>query len=245
MIYMRKAQSMIQGVLAVAIIVTSSIIVVNMVTPTLKEGQKFQEFERAKQMMLVVDNVIRELALEASGASRSVQIISDFGSFSVLGNEDRILFNFESEISVLEPGTSQKIGNLLISAGKGLDAVEKDVDNDGNNDLVLENEAVLFAVKKIGSRSVYAPINTSQVVVLIKNKYTETNVTNPVTRIYIDDELDTTYGTGFTELTRIGTGLSEGSIRIFVNSTGGRQYDAFFRLSSSKDFVELEVRNIK
>src|SRR3989338_264152 len=104
---LRLGQSIIQGVLAIAIIITSSLVVINTITPTLQEGQSFQEFNKAKQLMSVVDSVIRELAVEATGAARAIQITSDLGSLSVAGRENRIRFTLDSRTALLEPG---KIG---------------------------------------------------------------------------------------------------------------------------------------
>ncbi len=216
-----------------------------MITPTMEEGRSFQEFDRAKQMMSVIDSLIRELALEASGAARSVQISSDFGSFIVAGRENRIRFMYDSKVPLMEPGTSQTEGNMVISGGSSMSAYESDINGDGTLDLVLENDALLFAVKKIGSSSSYAAVNTTNIITRIQNKQAgNVNVTSPRTKIYVGNNESTTYGTGYTELTGAGGTLTESSILVFVNSTEGAQYEAVFTLSATKDFVELAIQNI-
>lgn len=239
-----KGQSLIQSVLTIVVVVTSSLIVISTITPTLEEGQRIQELERAKQMMNVVDSIIRELSLEADGAIRNIRIASDFGTFTVSGVTDSISFDYDSDVEVIQSGTTQVDGNLIISAGEPMRAYEADIDADGNQDLIIENGAVLFAIKKIGSPTNLDTVNTTSIITKIENKLTGINITKPISRIYINDNINTTFGNGYTELSEKGSGISSASIKIFMNSNEGTHYEAIFTLSSSKDFVELEVRNI-
>ena len=108
--------------------------------------------------------------------------------------------------------------------------------------MVLENDAVLFAVKKLGNATSWATVNTTNIIPLIRNKRSNVNVT-PISGIFIGDIANTSYGNGYSELTRAGT-VQESSIHVLVNSSSFR-YDALFTLRSAQDFVELEVKNIQ
>lgn len=236
--------AIIESVIAVAIIVTSSIIVINMITPAIEESKTYQYVNKAKETMSFLDSVIRELAVEAPGARRTINLVSDFGTFAVTGKDDSLKFTIEGGPAILDPGTSVKEGNLLVTSGPTMSAYESDVNSDGVTDLVLENDAVLLAIRKIGSPTNITSINTTSIFTMIRNKKQNVNIT-PITYIYMDDNLNNAVGDGFTELTVLGSNLLSGGIRVYVNSSGTKEYDAIFTLSSAQDFIELEIRNIK
>ena len=240
----RKKGVVIEAVVAIAIVITSSVIVVNLLSSSFDESKTYDNLNKAKESMSFIDSVIRELAVEAPGARRTINILSDFGTFSVDGESDSIKFFMESPVSIIESGTSVQEGNLIMTSGPTMSAYERDVDNDGITDLVLENEAVLFAMKKIGSPSNITSINTTSIFTMIRNKRANVNIT-PITYIYVDDMLNTSTGNGFTELSEKGTSIQSASIRVYVNSSGTKEYDAVFTLRSAQDFAELEIKNIK
>ena len=239
-----KKGIVIESVVAIAVIITSSVIVINMLTPTLEEGRAYQNLNKAKEMMNVLDAVIRELAVEAPGARRAINLLSDFGTFVVAGSEDSLKFTIDGGLPIIEPGSVVQDGRLTITSGPMMKAYESDINNDSVTDLVLENEAVLFAIRKIGSPANITSINTTNIFTQINNKRASVNIT-PITYIYMDDNLDNAVGNGFTELTAKGSFLQSAGIRVYVNSSGTKEYDAVFTLRSAQDFVELEIKNIR
>src|SRR3989338_2717765 len=236
-------KGIIQEVAVVAIIITSSLIVINLINPTLETSSNIQKFNKAKETMRVIDGIIRELALEGSGASRSVKIISDFGTFSVSGRDDRILFDIPLDAAIMEPCAAARDGNLVTTSGASMSAYEADADSDGNTDLVLENSALKFAVRKIGSESSWGSINTTTFIELIENKLGGVNMT-PTSGVYIGDSLASSYGSGYTQISRQGSNLASSSIKVFVNAESGQQYEVIFTLRSSSDFVEIQINSL-
>ena len=236
-------KGIIQEVAVVAIIITSSLIVINLINPTLETSSNIQKFNKAKETMRVIDGIIRELALEGSGASRSVKIISDFGTFSVSGRDDRILFDIPLDAAIMEPGAAARDGNLVTTSGASMSAYEADADSDGNTDLVLENSALKFAVRKIGSESSWGSINTTTFIERIENKLSGVNMT-PTSGVYIGDSLASSYGSGYTQISRQGSNLASSSIKVFVNAESGQQYEVIFTLRSSSDFVEIQINSL-
>lgn len=232
--------TLVSSVVAIAIIVTSSVIVINMITPLLEEGKTYQNLDKAKEMMTVIDSVVRELSQESVGAKRSVDVISDFGTFHVAGKEDKLQFKLKS-MKLLEPGVISE-GNLLISTGPTMKAYEQDIDSDGTTDLILENDAVLFAVKKLGTSSSWVSINVTGVITQINNKQVNVNITKPNAYIFID-ESDVSVGNGYSEFTKSGSYLTSAGIKLLINSTS--RYEAVFILGAGNDFVELEVKYIE
>lgn len=230
----------VSAAVVVAIVIASSLIVVSTIKPMIDEGKLYQNFNKAKQFMSELDSIMNELLYEASGAKRSVNMMVDSGSFIVSGKEDEI--KFRTLLKLLEPGTVKKEGNLLITAGPFISAYEDDVDNDGDLDLVLENDAVRFAMQKIGSQSNWSFVNTTDMMVLIENKLANVTIT-PKSRITIDEKEESSYGYGYSELTQTGHYLVSAGIRLFMNTSYVR-YEALFTLGAGQDFVELEIKHI-
>ena len=80
----------------------------------------------------------------------------------------------------------------------------------------------------------------------MRNKNLNIDVPYPKSGIFINDREKTSYGVGYSELTKIGDNIASGSIRVFVNATADNvSYDALFSLSASQDFVEMEVSHVK
>ncbi|MBI2971523.1 MAG: hypothetical protein HYY37_03870 [Candidatus Aenigmarchaeota archaeon] len=236
--------SVVTAVVAVAIIVTSSLVVINTINPTLEQGQAYTDLAKAKEVMTVVDSVVRELAFEAPGARRSVRVSADAGVFEVSGSEDSLKLRLEQKAEVLAAGTAVREGNMLITSGSAMKAYEGDINSDGTTDLVMENDAVLFAVRKVGTAGSWSSINLTSIITRIGNKRGHVNAT-PIVAIYIEDIANTTYGTGYTQLTSTGSSLQSAGIKIFVNSTGGTEYEALFTLRADQDFLEMEVKNVR
>ncbi len=240
---MKMKGAVVEGIVAVAIIIASTLIVVNMLNSSMKESETYSNLNKAKETMTFLDTAIRELAAEAPGARRTIQVLSDFGTFTVDGEGDKVKFFMEGGAPVLEPGNAVKEGNLITVSGPSMSAYEKDVNGDGTMDYVLENDAVLFAVRKVGSATSPASINMSNAITLIRNKRAGVNIT-PVASIYMDDDPANSFGTGFTTLSIQGTAITSSSVRVYVNSSV-KEYDAIFTLRSAEDFIDLEVKNIK
>lgn len=235
--------AVLSSVLAISIIITSTVIVVNLISPLIEEGVSVNQLNKAKQLASVLDSVIKELSVEAPGARRTIRIISDFGTFEALGKEDRFKFRLAAQQQIYEPGTVVREGNYIITSGPSMKAYEKDMNNDSVIDLVLENDAVIFAVKKLGNSTDWVSINTTNIIPLVSNKRSNVNIT-PISGIFVGEDHTTSYGNGFTELTRAGSTLQDSSIRVLVNSSSVR-YEALFTLRSAQDFVELEIKNVQ
>ena len=233
----------IQGVVVVLIVIASTILATFFILSLTQEAKERQEFNKAKAAALNLDNIIRELLLESTGSRRDVRLDVDFGTFAVAGKENKIKYILEVESDIMEEGVTIKEGNLEITSGGGVTAVERDVDNDGNTDLVLENAVVRFAVQKMGSETSPVLINTSSFVTQIRNKRNSVDIT-PRTGIFINEKDDSSYGYGYTRLS-LSQNVQSASIVLHLNSTANITYDAIFTLSSGLDFVEMEVHNIK
>ena len=234
--------SLLSATIAISIVIASSVIVLNVISSTIDEGKALQSFKSAKQTMEEIDTTMSELIFEATGAKRSMEIDIDEGELIVSGSEDKIKFRL-NDIDILETGTRIKEGNVVIASGPTMNAYEKDINSDGTTDLVLENDAVLFAVKKYGSSSSFEFINTTGMITLMRIKNLNVDVT-PKSGIFIDEKTNSSYGYGYSELTEQGYNIPSAGIRLWLNSYANITYEALFTLSAGSDFIELEIKHI-
>jgi hypothetical protein len=231
-------KGLITTVFIVAIVLASSVILIASIKPIIEENQAYQSLNSAKHAMSELDAVINELIFEAAGSRRSMNFASD-GTLLVAEKEDKVKLRMSTGIAVFEPGTKTKEGNLLIVNGPFMDAYEEDVDNDGYTDLVLENDALLFAVRKFSNEF----INTSSMITRIDNKLAGVNMT-PKSRITIGESDESSCGNGTTELTEAGSYLLSSGIRMYINTTAF-SYEVLFMLGAGQDYLEMEIVNVE
>lgn len=232
---------MIAGALSVAVIIASTIIVINTLTPLIEESKTSQSFNVARNVLTSIDSAIGSIMIEAPGSKRSINVNLQEGTMIVSGKEDKIKVRVDN-IDLLESGITIEESNILITGGARILSYESDIDGDGDTDLVLENAALIFSTEKTGTPTSYAALNTTTFITQIKNVRTGMNIT-PTSGIFVNDQVNTSYGTGYTELSNAGTSDTR-SIRAFVNSSSGIQYEALFTLQAAKDFVELQVKRV-
>ena len=229
----------LSGILAVVIILGSTILVLNTVNPFVEESKGFQSFNEARQTLETIDAVINQLLVEGPGSRRSLDVSVRDGRMIVSSQESKIKIRLD-DINALSGFSSS--GNIQVTGGTPMKAYESDID--GVPSLVLENSAIVFAVKKLGSSTNMVSVNTTNFITLMRNKALNLNVT-PKSGIFINDKDASSYGTGYTALTQQGENLASGGIFVFVNSTGGNvSYEATFTLGSGNDFLETQVKNV-
>ncbi len=227
----------------IAIVVGTTIVVINTITPVIEEGRDTQAFTEAKNALASIDRSIQQLLVESVGARRQVDISLRKGVLVVSGAEDRIKIDLEG-FTLLQPGAVVQEGNIILQSGGGIDAVEEDINSDGNTDLVLRNPALTFAIRKLGNSTNQVTVNTTTMITQIYNNRTNTTII-PGSGIFVNDNNGTTIGTGYTALTIQGTNLGSGSILVFVNSTStGISYEALFTLTAGTDYIELQIKKI-
>ena len=235
-------KGLIGTAIAVAVVIGSTILVLNAISPLLEEGKTNQAFIEAKNSLASIDNVMQQVLTESVGARRQVNVNLKQGKLIVAGDEEKIKLRLEG-FTILQPGSTIQEGNIHVQGGGTIDALEQDIDGDGNTDLVLKNNALTFAVKKIGNSTNYVSINTSRMITEFYNNRTNT-ITYPGFAAYINDRGDTAAGTGYTALSTQGANIDSASILAYVNSTPGIKYEILFTLSAGMDFVDVEVKNI-
>lgn len=214
-------------VIAVGVVLNVGLPAVDMATATAK-------FNDALNTIKLVDNAIREVALEGAGAKRLIKFPSP-GEFEVIPQEDAIQFKMQGP-QLIEYLSRKIVGNVVQIAGS-------DVSCSDSGNLTLENSFLKIDLKRIAEATPHSAISTNETILAIKEKAFNTIVTPVNSSIVIDGDSSTSSGTGFSELLRKGRDLPSCTAHVFVNSTV--DYDISYTLYAGADFIVVDVRNVR
>ena len=231
--YMKGIMVMI---IILAVVVMSSLIVLLNISSLTQESDDYMTFNEAKQSMADLDAVDKQLLFESPGSARDVSFRLRRGEFMVddIGNR----FVLQIDTSAVDPETLLEEGSLTIERGPFVSAYEADVDGDAVPEYILENDAVLFALKAVANATSPGAIDLGGAIAQVKIKRTGT-VMKPQARVFING-VNNTAGTGYTSLEERGTRLASASIVAHVE-TGSVRYDALFTLRASNDYIVLTI----
>lgn len=236
---------LLSSVLTVAVIIVSTLLVLNQLVPSIRNMANTGAIEEGKQAISSFDEAVQELLYESLGAKRVVRFQTSSGKFRVSTKDDSVKFYIPSSVQDIDPGSIRKEGNTIVNYGPSSRAYESDIDNDGTTDLVIENDALIFSVRKCGNSTDWASINLSNssgtFITSMKNRMLGINMT-PIFGIYINGMESSSYGNGFTELAESGNETGTAVIRLYMNASSGHSYETFFRLMPGTDFIQAEVR---
>lgn len=247
---MRGISPVMSATVVLAVIVASTFVVVNTLKPTMEKSKETAILESGKAALISIDNIMKELIYEAPGARRTLDISLKGGKLTVSGSNDEFTFKMFPKAKIMEPGSVKKEGDIIISYGPKMKGYEADVDNDGEDEYVIENDLIIFAVEKIYSPNSPGFINLSdpstRVVSVMKNKITGTTI-NPTFKVSFNEDPTTMSGTGYTELVTSGNELSEGVIKLHLHCPVNKDkitYEVLFTLYPGQDFVHVDVKKI-
>lgn len=223
--------SMISYIIVVAIVIIGVGIVLVVGTPVIDKAKSSLEFREAENFFIKLDSSIREVVKEGEGSSRLIK--SSSGDFRISSEEDLIEF---SQRTSLFDYLARKITNgVLLISGADVSCYEKDINNDGKQELVMENSYIAVALNKVNGT-----YDTKKNIVNIRKQVISINPVD--SSIVIDKNINTASGTGFSYLEKTGIEFPKCRARFFMNST--LNYDIFYTLYSGADFLVVEVRNI-
>jgi len=210
--------------------------------PAINKAKEASVVNEALQNMRVIDNTIREVASEGTGSLRTPVIKISGGDYKVNQKGNSVDFTYTLKYGLFEPGSFTKEGNLLMMSGVNAKASTYDLDNDGANELVLENEILRVGLLSNGTSTNQVAINTGGVIKLLNLKETGFNVTPTDSSVTIDDFADSINGTGYTELVNTGDNLSKAEAVVHMNTTN-MVYDIVYTLQSGADFLIVKIQN--
>ena len=232
----------ISTALIILILVSAVTLVLTLGKSTLDKINEANVINEATQNMKLIDSVIRQVASEGLGSLRKIQIKVSDGTYRVNEETNSLEFSYLVKYGTIEPGTYLKENNLLLVCGANAKAYEADLDNDGKNELILENEVLKVAIQKVGSRTSFEPIDTKNNIELMIFKENNANITPSDSSIVLDDIPESAYGNGYSELVREGDHLAKAEALVHINSTFV-EYDVLYTLQSGADYLIVKVLN--
>ena len=210
--------------------------------PAIERAKESAVLNEAMQNMKAIGSMIKEVASEGVSSIRSLQIKVTDGEYKVNEKANSIDFTYTTKSGIVQPGSFIKEGDIILSAGANAKASEYDLDNDGNNDLVLENEILRIGLLKNGTKTAQVAMNTSRLIRRINFKETNANVTPSDSSVILDDYSESSYGTGYSEIVKAEERLAKAEAVVHMN-TSYAVYDILYTLQSGADFVIVKIQN--
>ncbi len=224
---------LLAGVMYVAIVVVSIVIIINVVTPYIQKMKDEAAFEQAKNIMTALDKAIREVAYEGKGSTRVLPLQIKKGKLIIDNETDSIKYELETKTLLVSPNTKRKIGNLVFTANNDVD-----VDDFGTY-IRMRNRYLEINFTKVGNASYYQPINLSELITGVK--LLEENV-NFVGKVITKVDYTTENGTGYVRAEETGHDLPYGRVIVHLN-TSEAEFDIYYTLNSFADYLIIEGEN--
>lgn len=237
-----KALTLLSGVILLALTISASIIVYISLVPVIKKMQTAIVIQKMRDAFSELDRTIREVASQGKGSKRIFSFDVSMGKVVINGSNDVIYWEYETDTPVISPRTRQKFGNLIIGANLKTKAYEENYTFSSPEIpcFVMENEHLKVYIRKIGSPLSHESYTTSQLLVGIYQKDIGKWLNNTgFLEIYVDNNINSKSGTGYTMLEESGEHLPYANVVAFMNSSYAEYY-INFTLESGMDFLQIK-----
>ncbi|MEM5800042.1 MAG: hypothetical protein QXD54_00450 [Candidatus Aenigmatarchaeota archaeon] len=240
---MLKGVSPLIAYVMVFLIVFSGIVLVLFLgMPIIERARESSVINEAWGNLMLIEKTIEEVASEGIGSLRTISLKISDGEYKVNEKTNSIEFYYLPKSYSLE-SIFLKEDNILLISGKSAVAKEYDLDNDGEDEIVLENEFMKVGILKKGSKENYEFINTSKLIKLINFKMNDINLIPSDTSIFIDDEEESSYGYGYSEALNENKNSAKAEAIVHLN-TSYASYEILYTLYSDVDFLTVKVLNV-
>jgi len=200
--------------------------------PYLTKVKEYNELKQAETAMKNIDEIISVVASEGSGARRQLTItLAD--PLDINKTTDIILVEKTTIAEIVSPRRKKSEGSYFRGSNLTVNAYSSTIGD--TNVLVMENEYIYFAVKKL---DVNTPMTLDNLVVKVKRKDTNESF-NAKLDFYLDNYAGATVNvsTRFAE-----SGYNIGKAHIVASVYGATyQYRINFVLESGFDFIRIYV----
>ena len=240
---MRKGITMVSAVLFLAIVITAVFLIYQTAVPIINRMQVSAAVERMKGVFSELDEIIQQTASEGKGSKRTMYMRIDPGKVVVNSTQDTIYWELETNAEVISPRTYQRIGNIVIGANMETMVYEGNYtySSPETECYIMENEHLRVYVRKVGSPSSLASIQTKNLLVAIYNKDMGQWLNNTgFFDMSIDFNETSKAGNGYTNPLDTGYNLPYGTVSALIDSDHMKYY-VNFTLQSGADFIEIEA----
>ena len=230
-------EPLLAGALYVAITLATITIIVQVGNPLIKNIQDSIAIDQAKEMLANIDRTIREVAAEGKGSTRILPIEFKRGKLVIDEVTNQIVYELNTKVEVVSPGTRREIGNLFITSNTDVDVTSN------ATHIIMKNSHLKALIKKIGSPTAQTEVNLSKIIEGVEFNLGEKEQAtfNGSVDILIDNNATKSIGTGYTIAEKEGTDLAEGTVLARVDNSY-LTYDIFITLRSG-DFLEIRAGN--
>ncbi|QQG40297.1 MAG: hypothetical protein HYS81_02715 [Candidatus Aenigmatarchaeota archaeon] len=239
---MKGLSPVIAAVFVLAISLAAIVIVLKVGIPSFTEAREFATLTEAKGVLLAIDSAIREVASEGEGSTRRLQLRITDGTYVIDNKSQEVRFELQTESEIVAPCVGVREGPILINSGGDVTGAERDENNDGITDLILENSKMMLVINKTGTSASLAAVDTGKLILKMWIKGPNVNVTPSDSTIRLDNVANSNRGSGYTELLDSGTKMGRGRIRAHLENAGGIDYDVIYNLFCG-DYVRIDVQN--
>ncbi|MEM0360548.1 MAG: hypothetical protein QXK06_04405 [Candidatus Diapherotrites archaeon] len=213
----------------VSIVIVSIVLQVGI--PYLNRMQDYGEIKNLESMLKEMDKTISIVAAEGKDSQRRISINLAKESMDINGDSEMIIVNKQTSAQVMNPRSRKSQGNYFQGVNVEVDAYVGTIED--TNVLVLENEHIYLAIKKLDSNTTMKAYNLVQ---KIRFKDVPADL-NAKVDFYMDSHAGEDVNIA-TEFIKSGYNLGWGEIKASIVGEGHR-YNVHFRLESGADFVRV------
>lgn len=230
------ASTLLSVVLIFLISITGIFIVLSIGNTLVDNTMAYSNINENK---IVFDGINRAVNLVSSEGYSSRELSYNLPSQIEIFNKSRMIVSkIDSFSGFFEYGSRTFKNNIAYIGGSDVNCEEKDSNNDGTLDYLMENTYI-----KIGLQRINGVINTKDNILLINEKTSNNTVTLSNSSILINDNYSSSVGTGYSEMD-LGANRPVCIAHFYVNSNASISYDIYYKLYAFADFVVIEVKNI-
>ena len=211
----------------VALIIIGSVgLVLSIGQPVIDKSLDVRRFKSADDLLSSLDKQIEIVSLYPN-STKIASFYSETDGFETIPEEDAIQFSILTSVRPMQPFSRFLKQNKIYISGN-------DVSCSDNGSLVMYNTYLKAVFKKINGT-----IDSKDLIDYLTEKLTNTEISISNSSIVINNDTESSHGTGYTEILKTGTNLPVCTVHAFINST--YDYDVYFRLYSYSDFLVVDV----
>lgn len=238
---MKKGISpIISTVFLILISISVIYLALNIIKPTIDLIYQQATLRESEQNIRMLSNLIKEVASEGIGSSRSFILKVSDGYYMVNNLTNSFEFEYEVSSKVFPPNTFIKSNEIMITGYGTIEASAMET----SEYLILENKFLKIFLQKIGNETNFQTLNTSRNIRKIQFKETGLEISPLDSSIQVGDDENTKWGIGYSKLIRSGKNLPVAEALFHIVSSKGTVYNVIYSLPSSSDFLTIRVENI-
>ena len=233
------------AVIVAMIVLISGAVITSNVLGNVSQTTDYYSYVNTKNAMNSLHTIIDDISLEIGG-SRHFTFTNTNGYFSAKTSDASLKFTIGK--TSFSDSITKKEDDVFIRSGPLAMEYFSDIDDDGEDEIILENEAVLFAVEQVGDVSTepYTLRGISgSVIAMFWNKQSNVSVANPVFSAEIKDVDIFNGALGYTEMVYNPTAVTN-TVHMRIESQDLldediKGVDIYFSLSGGNDFLEIRI----